>query len=383
MNIFLYVSVGVLLLLLVSIEVYNTILHSRGRTGFISETINRSTWSVALWIAMFFGRERRHRILNKIGPVLLPLLVLVLVLLLLAGFAFIYYPFMPQSFEVSEAASQSPNWINSLYFSGVTLLTIGYGDVTPRTLEMRAIALIEGGSGFAVISLVVSYLITVYRALERKREIGLSFYHQAEEGADVSSLIKHHFVAGKFCGLDVALSSAVRDIHEMNESHFEHPVIHYFHPVEVYRNMPRTLFIMLEMCAVVRSCLNPQAYPETYDCPDIRTLETTSRYVLKNLVGAQSLDCEVSEAQEPTPKDVARWQKRWRQTFDSLAEAGIELRAEREISWKEYRKRRADWEKQLKSFAKQLGYDWNEVSGDYDLHDAESEGVKELGTEQA
>ena len=47
--------------------------------------------------------------------------------------------------------------------------------------------------------------------------------------------------------------------------------------------------------------------------------------------------------------------------------AGVRLPADMEAGWREYRRRRHDWELELTGFASYLSYDWDEVTGDGDL----------------
>lgn len=371
-----YTTLGLLLIALVVYDVYATILHSRARSGPISETLNRVVWWAARRIAFRLSRHRRHRLLNAIGPLLLPALIITFILLLVSGFALIYLPRMPAHFSVSQDAVSSA-WIESLYFSGITFTTLGYGDITPRSIEMRFISLVEGASGFAVISLAVTYLLTVYSALERKRAVALSFYHQAEEGANVAGFVAHHFVAGQFHGLRDVLRIATRDIQELLESHVEHPVIHYFHPVEVHKSLPRMLFLVLEICTVLYVCLDEDEYHQSHSHPEVRTLEASSRYVLHRLVASLGLEQQAKERHETSAVESRRWRQRFRQTMDRLTEAGIKTRRDRETSWEEYRTRRAGWEGQLHRFAIYLGYDWDEVTGDRDLQYAADEEMEE------
>ena len=202
MSAFLFVStaLGIGVLGLVAYDVYATFLHSQARAGPISEQLNRSVWRLARGVAFRFSRERRHRILNAVGPLLLPALVATFVVLLMLGYALIYWPRMPASFHVSESA-KTPAWTEAFYFSGITLTTLGYGDISPRTTGMRLVALSEASAGFAFISLSVTYLLTVSNALERKRAVALSFYHQAKQGADAAGILTHHFRRGEFQGL--------------------------------------------------------------------------------------------------------------------------------------------------------------------------------------
>ena len=367
-------AAGVLLLLFVAYDVYATILHARGRSGPLSETLNRGVWRVARAVAFRFARPRRHRTLNAVGPVLLPLLLVAYIILLVLAFAFIYLPRMPAQFNVAPQSVTAP-WWDSFYFSGITLVTVGYGDIAPHTPLMRVVALVEGASGFALISLGVTYLITVYRALERKRAVALSFYHQADEGADAAGFIAHHFVAGRFYGLDAVLRMAARNLQEMLEAHVEHPVIHFFHPVQVHKSFPRVLFLTLETCAIIRACLNEDAYRELTDHPEVRTLEASARHVLDELTKDLNLERRTRIRHETSAEETQRWRRRFERTVRQLERAGIKTQREMEDGWAAYRTRREEWEAQLHRFAKLLGYEWEEITGDLDLrYAAEEEG---------
>ncbi|HEY0377073.1 MAG TPA: potassium channel family protein [Pyrinomonadaceae bacterium] len=376
-----FTVLGLSILLVVVYDVYATILHARGRSGPIGETLNRTIWRAARFAAFRFPRQRRHRLLNTVGPTLLPLLIIVFIALLVLGFACVYYPRMPANFnaESAAAAAETP-WMTSLYFSGITLTTVGYGDIAPRTAGMRLTAMLESASGFALISLAITYLITVYRALERKRAVALSFYHQAEEGANVAAFIAHHFVGDRFYSLPTTMRMATRDIQELLESHVEHPVIHYFHPPEVYKSLPRMLFLSLEVCAVIRSCLDEGEYAETVNHPEVRTLEASSRHVLHALLASLELERRSRRRRRETPfEESRRWRQRFEQTLGQLEKVGIKTRADVEAAWEFYRARREEWEAQLHRFSLHLGYDWDEITGDRDLRYAADEEMEEPG----
>ena len=238
---------GISLLGLVALDIYRTILHSRGRSGSVTEALTRAVWRLARGAAFRRSRPGRHRLLNHVGPLLLPGIVATLVTLLILGYALLYWPHLPAGFNVQEKA-QSSRGIEALYFSGITFTTLGYGDIAPRSTPMRLLALSEALTGFGFISLAVTYLVSLTAALERKRAVALSFYHQASQGADVAGLLIHHFVGGRFVGLENIFAGAARDLHVLLESHIEHPLIHYFHPTHVHKSLPRMLFLVLEAC---------------------------------------------------------------------------------------------------------------------------------------
>ena len=363
MNKLFFTALGVGLILLVAHDVFVSILHSRGRNGPVSHILCRTIWRLARATTSKLSRKRRHIRLNSIGPLLMPALIGVYITLLIFGFALIYYPHMRTDFLIVHEAA-SPRWVESLYFSGVTLTTLGFGDIAPRTNVMRLAAVIESGAGFGLISLFITYLVAVYRALERRRTAALAFYHQADGSADVVGFIANHLVAGKLSGLAPNLRSVARDLEEMLESHIEHPIIHYFHTVEVYKSLPRVLFLSLEICAVIRSSLDREEHASTYERPEVRTLELSANHVLKELVHLLKLKKNPAHIGESQSDEARRWEARFYHTIANLEEVGIKTNPDREAGLKIYKDCRSSWEKPLFKLASHLGYDWDELTGD-------------------
>jgi hypothetical protein len=50
-----------------------------------------------------------------------------------------------------------------IYFSLVTLSTVGYGDIVPLTGEARMVAALEGVTGVLYIAITVAILVSGYR----------------------------------------------------------------------------------------------------------------------------------------------------------------------------------------------------------------------------
>lgn len=381
MGTFLYTAAGAGILLLTAYDVYATVLHARAHNGPVGEVLSRTVWRTARSMAFKLARPRRHHFLNSVGPVLMPLLIVSYIVLLVAGFALVYYPRMGVQFARSHEGG--PRFVDAVYFSGITLTTVGYGDTVPQTTSMRFVTLVEAAAGLTMISLAIAYLISVYNALGHKRATALSLYHQAGEGADAAGYIAHHFVEGRFYGLREATREASRDIRLLLEHHVEHPVIHYFHPVEVYKSLPRMLFILLESCTVIRTCLDPSEYSALLSYPEVRTLEANAHYVLDELVESLHLERRTRK-RTPLPQearsDEQRWHRRYRQTLERLSSEGIKVQRDSEAGWLEYRAQREQWESKLRRLSFHLGYDWDEVTGDRDLEYAADERKEEVHT---
>jgi hypothetical protein len=86
---------GIGLLGLVALDIYRTILHSRGRSGPVTEALTRAVWRLVRGAAFHRSRAGRHRLLNHVGPLLLLAIVATLVALLILGYALLYWPHLP------------------------------------------------------------------------------------------------------------------------------------------------------------------------------------------------------------------------------------------------------------------------------------------------
>jgi hypothetical protein len=367
---------GLILLILVFYDVYATILRATKQPGPFSVFINKGLWQLATRATRNLNRRPRHWLLSAVGPLLMPSLISLFILTLITGFALIYLPQMETGFKVN-GESPGSTVIQAFYFSGVTFLTIGYGDILPITNTTRIIALFEGASGLAIISLSITYLLTVYSALERKRTVALKFYHQARQGADISGFISSHFARGHFHSLTESLREATHNLQELLESHLEHPVIHYFHPTEVYKGLPRALFVVLETVAILNAHLDEDEYIEAGDHPDVLIAGDNARYVLAELVTSLELQKCATEPFETEAETISRRRKSFQRAMKQLQDTKIKTRADVEQAFREYSEDRSDWERQLFHFAEFLGYDWNEITGDRNLEDATDDEVTE------
>jgi hypothetical protein len=64
----------------------------------------------------------------------------------------------PGSFTVSGDFSPS----SAIYFSFVTLATLGYGDIVPRTEIARGLAIVEGVGGQLFLAVLIARLVSLY-----------------------------------------------------------------------------------------------------------------------------------------------------------------------------------------------------------------------------
>ena len=76
----------------------------------------------------------------------------------------------PGSFALGSAcASTRVSRSGFLYFSVITLTTVGYGDIVPVTPVARVFAALEGAAGVLYLAITVARLVAAYQHTEGKR----------------------------------------------------------------------------------------------------------------------------------------------------------------------------------------------------------------------
>lgn len=73
--------------------------------------------------------------------------------------------FQPGAFHMTIPIEgrTTPDWTDLLYYSFVTLLTVGYGDITPATRHARSLSILEALVGILFIAVLISRLVSMYR----------------------------------------------------------------------------------------------------------------------------------------------------------------------------------------------------------------------------
>ena len=100
-----------------------------------------------------------------------PIVVYVLIALLFARVYVLLIALDPSSFSLPVAAAErGPDLLQAdmLYFSLITLATVGYGDILPVSETARMVAVIEATTGQFYVAVIVAAFVGMYAA--RRRE---------------------------------------------------------------------------------------------------------------------------------------------------------------------------------------------------------------------
>src|SRR5215203_7374367 len=162
----LLVPAGVLLVLVGLLDVFFTVLHYDG-FGFLSSRLYNGLFDAVCLATRPLPRTYRAVGLSMAAPLMVPATITVWIFLVSLGYALVYYAGMDgRTFSFSTSGLE-PSFMEAMYFSGVTIATLGLGDVTPLSSLYQAIAVSEAPIGFGILTLSISYVIGVYEVLQR------------------------------------------------------------------------------------------------------------------------------------------------------------------------------------------------------------------------
>ena len=200
------------------------------------------------FVRRFIPEGRRHPILTAYAP--LSLLVL---LAFWAGFLILGYAMLDYGMKIGVTPKAANDFGDYLYFSGVTFLTLGYGDLTPQTGLGRLFSVLEAGSGFLFLALVISYLPVFYGAV-RNREI-MIIQLDARAGSIPSGhqLLRRHAEYGCMAELKATLKEYERWGAELLEAYLSYPVLCFYRSQHDDQSWLLTLVAILDACALIEN----------------------------------------------------------------------------------------------------------------------------------
>ena len=280
-----FVLVGVALVLLMQYDVVATVLHPDVE-GPVSSLFQRGIWTILRRIAVRMPRRRvSWAVMNWGLPLLVAGLIALWMVLLMLGFALIYYPWIRDPSSFNAPAGNPHPFGQALYYSGVTLATLGYGDIQPLRLPLRAVAVIEGITGAATVALGVAYVLSVYPALARQRTIATALDAEVAGQPGAVPMLRRYAPSRIAWQEDLPrhLRVLALDLLEMTGSHENHPVLYYSHPMRVQHSFLRIIITVQNLLGLVRYGLSPDRHADLVQHPDVLLLEHALHYSLRRL----------------------------------------------------------------------------------------------------
>jgi voltage-gated potassium channel Kch len=205
-----------------------------------------SLWLMRLvWKGFRLAATRRPALLELAGPAMLLAVIGTWSSLVAVGFALVYWPRLPASFLFSTGLEPSANAgiIDALYLSAVTLGTLGYGDIAPASEWLRLLAPIEAMIGFGILTAAISWVLSIYPVLSRRRSLVCEVALLRKVEQDVGTAVEH-LGSGEVARIFEALTSRVT---ALEGDLVQFPVTYYFHNTEERNSLPAALPYLLRL----------------------------------------------------------------------------------------------------------------------------------------
>jgi len=91
------------------------------------------------------------------------------------------------SMDIARHGNRLMDWSDCVFYSFVTLTTIGYGDIVPITAQARSLSILEAVSGTLYVAVLIARFVGLYAATKTDHRHGIpdaQVYGQAAEADD-------------------------------------------------------------------------------------------------------------------------------------------------------------------------------------------------------
>jgi hypothetical protein len=218
-------AVGLALVFIVLRDLFVGVIVPRPARGALrpSNLLVQWSWWAWRWIGNrsddVLTRESR---LGAFGPASLILLLVFWVVGLTIGYGLIL------NSVANELKPVPRHFGTTLYFSAISFLTIGYGDIVPTGTIARAVAIIEGATGLGVVAVVISLLFSLYGSFQKREALVIKL--DALAGAPPSGvvLLENSLQFGMIQRLEGTFDDWMEWCAEVLESHLAYPILAYF-----------------------------------------------------------------------------------------------------------------------------------------------------------
>lgn len=241
------VIAGVLTIAAVGIDAFEAMLLPRRvrRPVRIIRYYFKLTWGTwgGLGKRMRAGRSR-EAFLSLYGPMSVVGLLVCWAFGLIVGFALVQW-------AIHRDLQHPPTITSSLYFSGATFFTVGYGDVLPLTPAAKILAVLEAGTGLAFIAVTIAYLPVLYQLFSRREAHVIQLDARAGSPPTATALLCRHGEHEAMDELSVLFREWEQWCAELVESHLSYPMLSYYRSQHDNQSWLAAITAVMDSCAIL------------------------------------------------------------------------------------------------------------------------------------
>ena len=212
--------------------------------------------------------------------------------------------------------------------------------------------MVEAGLGFSLLTLALSYVLTVYSALGRRNTFALNVHHRTGGTDDAAELLARLVQVD-----DVAAQRVLEDLsvglNDIYDSHQSYPLLHYFRQPQPYYAMSSLAARAADVVSLARAALPASQRQAWEQWPVAEGAYRSAVWLLRDLSG-EFLPGSAQPDESDLDEDEGR--RRFQETVVRLRATGIDVNDSPEAE-QAYLKQRRAWAPWVKAYHDDMSLD--------------------------
>jgi hypothetical protein len=330
-------ALGVFVVGVVYIDALTTTLAPQAGAGPVTRRLTGLVWRSVLR----FQRSTGARVVTRrAGPVILVGTVMHWVVLLWLGWSLIFLGH--ENSVRNTATGETAGGTDVVYFVGFNLFTLGVGDFVATSPGWRLAAVVASFSGLFLITLSITYLLSVVSAVVARRALAAQI---GSIGRSPEDIVSRAWDGRRFTDASIQqLAVLASPLALTTEHHLAFPVLEHFSAPEVTTSAPVCVARLDEAMRLIDTGVGADHRPHESALAPVRAI--LDRYL--DVVSRNAVDDDGAKA--PPPPDL-----------DRLRAAGVPVVDDRTYvrALDSHAATRSAWRRHVRT----AGWDWAGVSG--------------------
>lgn len=274
--------------------------------------------------------EHRDRIMAMLGPAILLELLVIWLVLAISGYTLMYMAWPGRSFP------------QALELSGSSIFTLG--TTSDPHLGALIMSYTEAGIGILILTLLITYLPSIYSAFSRRENgVALLQVRAGNPPRAANMLIRYHRIADSQIRLTELWRQWEAWFAEVEESHTTFPILVLFRSPQPERSWITAAGALLDGASFWAAAIE---HPRD---PDVQLCIRAGFLALRRVADAFQIPYD----EDPAPTDpISITRSEWEQEVDEMAEAGVEIKADRDQAWEDWKGWRVNYDQVLLNLAR-------------------------------
>lgn len=185
----------------------------------------------------------RSAILAGYAPISLILLFVIWAGMLVVGFTLIHVG--------AHTLGPDIGFGDTLYFSGVTFFTLGFGDMTAVHAVGRFLSVLEAGTGFAFLAIIIGYVPVLYGHFSTREHLITLLDSKAGSNPSGGELLRRHGGGGAMESLISLLKDWEQWSARQLEAYLSYPVLAFYRSQHDHQSWLTSLTAVMDACSII------------------------------------------------------------------------------------------------------------------------------------